>query len=116
MRLAGLLLALLIHGGSPVELSPVDNQGCETDADCGLGNWCDSTAQFCPLGQPGIPDPNVTSLLLADDREPRQHGEPRQHLDHDYEFATARAANARRPRAPAAAGRSERTRAREHMV
>ena len=63
MRLAGLLLALLIHGGSPVELSPVDNQGCETDADCAAGWWCDTTAQFCPLGQPGIPDPNVTSLL-----------------------------------------------------
>ena len=63
MRLAGLLLALLFHGGSPVELSPVDNQGCETDADCGLGNWCDMTAQFCPLGQPGTPDPNVTGLL-----------------------------------------------------
>ena len=34
MRLAGLLLALLFHGGSPVELSPVDNQGCETVVDC----------------------------------------------------------------------------------
>ena len=33
MRLAGLLLALLFHGGSPVELSPVDNQGCESDPD-----------------------------------------------------------------------------------
>ena len=63
MRLAGLLLALLFHGGSPVELSPVDNQGCESDVDCAAGFWCDTTAQFCPLGQPGIPDPNVTGLL-----------------------------------------------------
>ena len=54
----GLLLALLFHGGLTV-----DNQGCESDADCAAGWWCDTTAQFCPLGQPGIPDPNVTGLL-----------------------------------------------------
>ena len=60
--------------------------------------------------------PPVRRGPLADDREPRQHGEPRQHLDHDYEHAAACAADARRPRAPAAAHRAERARAREHVV
>ena len=58
MRRAALLLALLFHGGWSV-----DTDGCESDADCAVGQWCDTTAQFCPLGQPGIPDPNVTGLL-----------------------------------------------------
>ena len=58
MRRAALLLALLFHGGWSV-----DTDGCESDVDCAAGQWCDTTAQFCPLGQPGIPDPNVTGLL-----------------------------------------------------
>ena len=58
--------------------------------------------------------PPVRRGPLADDGEPTR--EPRQHLDHDYEFAAARAADARRPRAPAATDRSQRARAREHVV
>ena len=42
-----LLLALLFRRGWSV-----DTGGCETDADCALGEWCDTTAQFCPLGHP----------------------------------------------------------------